>query len=229
MGVDILSPVASTPLPTKSGRLARTVKCVPSARAPFLTLLCARRSNASYTANAGREVEKQRAADAALAAQCGAYSSLPVACAALGAGLDDAKNLLKKWRKERTLDAHISAYKERRLPEAPMVVAAERKQVLSDAVKQMKAGLSLRRAVTVCAAQGVQIQKSALHKRKTGETVRDTVGAPNKLPPDLLKELVEYVEAVKVAYMLSRVFIYAVSCVYICCLVCVCMLSRVFI
>ena len=110
-----------------------------------------------------------------------------------------------------------------------MVVPAERKQVLSDAVKQMKAGLSLRRAVTVCAAQGVQIQKSALHKRKTGETVRDTVGAPNKLPPDLLKELVEYVEAVKVLYMLSRVFIYAVSCVYICCLVCVCMLSRVFI
>ena len=63
-------------------------------------------------------------------------------------------------------------------------------------------------------------KQSALHKRKTGVTVRDTVGAPPKLPPDLLKELVEYVDAVKVTCMLSRVFIYAVSCVvYMCCLV----------
>ena len=82
----------------------------------------------------------------------------------------------------------------------PPLDDSAQKQTLSDVVKQMRAGLSVRKAAAVCQSQGIQIQKSALHKRMTGETQRDTAGAPPKLPVELLKDLVRYVEAVKVTF-----------------------------
>ena len=146
---------------------------------------------------APRELEKQRAATAVIAVEAGEFHTLPAACVHYGAGLEDARNMKKKWLKHGTLAAHVQAHKERQPP--PLDDSAQ-KQTLSDVVKQMRAGLSVRKAAAVCQSQGIQIQKSALHKRMTGETQRDTAGAPPKLPVELLKDLVRYVEAVKVTF-----------------------------
>jgi hypothetical protein len=108
------------------------------------------------------------------------------------------RNLKKKWKKEGTLEAHVQAYKERQTAPVAVLTPADRSQTLKDVVRQMRAGMSVRKAAKVCQDQGVLIQKSALYKRKIGETVRDTAGAPPKLPEELVQKLVDYAEAVKV-------------------------------
>ena len=117
-----------------------------------------------------------------LAVEVGEYAKLPASCQHYGAGLEDARNMKKKWKKEGTLEAHVTAYKERQ-PALTPAATADRTKTLAHVVKQMAADLSVRQAVKVCQAQGVRIQKSALHKRKTSETLRDSAGAPPKLPP----------------------------------------------
>jgi hypothetical protein len=42
-----------------------------------------------------------------LAVEVGEYGKLPAACEHHGAGLEDARNLKKKWKKEGTLEAHV--------------------------------------------------------------------------------------------------------------------------
>ncbi len=80
-------------------------------------------------------------------------------------------------------------------------VAADRKAVITAAVKAMKTGkMSVRAAAAECKQKGVQIGKSALHNWKVGKTKRDTPGAPPKLPDPLIKELVQYIEAVRVTF-----------------------------
>ena len=87
----------------------------------------------------------------------------------------------------------------------------DRKDVLRRAVGQMKSGkLSVRAAVAWCRQEGVEIQKSALCSRKLGLTLRDGPGAQGKLPPNLIKDLVTYIEAVRVAFRMP-VFIMCMS------------------
>jgi hypothetical protein len=77
-----------------------------------------------------------------IAVEAGEFDTLPAACVHYCAGLEDARNMKKKWRKAGTLEAHVQAYKERQPP--PLDDSAH-KQTLSDVMKQMRAGLSVER------------------------------------------------------------------------------------
>lgn len=57
-----------------------------------------------------RDAEKVRAATAAVAYAAGEHGTVTEAAEAHGAGYEDIKNLLKKWRKEGSLPSHLAAY-----------------------------------------------------------------------------------------------------------------------
>jgi hypothetical protein len=144
-----------------------------------------------------------QAATAAVAYSVGDHDRIQDACIAHSAGYEDVRNTLKKWRKEGTLGAHMAAYQQRKPAEheTEEKQAGERKVVLAAAVKAMKAGvLSVRQAVSHCKDKGIHIEKSALCDRKTGITQKEKPGAPAKLPEKLVKELVTFIEAVRVTF-----------------------------
>eukprot|EP00658_Telonema_sp_P-2_P034235 TRINITY_DN25003_c0_g1_i1.p1 TRINITY_DN25003_c0_g1~~TRINITY_DN25003_c0_g1_i1.p1 ORF type:complete len:103 (-),score=41.51 TRINITY_DN25003_c0_g1_i1:114-422(-) len=83
------------------------------------------------------------------------HKTVADAAQAHGAAYDDLKNLLKKWRKEGSLDSHVVAYRDRQPAVEEKKVAADRKAVLTAAVKAMKAGqMSVREVVTECKQNG---------------------------------------------------------------------------
>jgi hypothetical protein len=131
----------------------------------------------------------------------GDHASIGAACQAFGSGYEDVRNMLKKWRKEGTLDANVEAHQQRKPVETKEKAAMDRKAVLDKVQKAMKLGkLSARGAAVECQALGVAIQKSTLSKRKLGITVNDGPGAPAKLPPTLVEELVKYIEVMRVTF-----------------------------
>jgi hypothetical protein len=84
------------------------------------------------------------------------YTKIQLACDAHGAGYEDVRNVLKKWRKEGTLQSHVAAYQKRKPTEsAEKQAAADRKTIVDTVVKALKEKkTSYRKAAAECQELG---------------------------------------------------------------------------